>query len=479
MPYDPLNPPLPFIDENLRSIPLGQPGTQDFDNPIHQYVSRGEDSKQSQNKINEQIINDLMNSYDYKNKTVLGKFYYYPESIGNISTRSFVDDHETPRHIVKFTILDYAGGNLISEEAKKFIDNINIGDFSTWIPNKNIISDPKTLFSPEINNYQNSADKLSYNKDVSEIMNEAIKEGKGSLESREENKLREEVSKYLNGNFNKDIISRYLTSKNNPMLRSALINEISSKTVINSNILPDEIKSIIYLYANGTNLNYNYSTNWSATEQESWVTNLQNTVANLAETGDISQAVTDVGKTLIARILKDVAAPTDIGRSIISKLGVAPAQNYEYLFEGVGRRSFDFSTVFYPKNKKEIENVAKIISAFKYYSHPSRQNKTSALVKVPCVFLIENLTYVEGKGWVENLYLPKHKLCALLSTSVNYSQNGNLVTHEQIFTNEQTFKSPVKITMMLSFQEIHVLTREDIPDPRKFFDGQKQQSGYY
>jgi hypothetical protein len=202
-------------------------------------------------------------------------------------------------------------------------------------------------------------------------------------------------------------------------------------------------------------------------------------IANLAENGDAGQAITDVGKSLIARILKQGIVPSsDAGRALISKFGVAPAQNYEYMFENVGRRNFNFNTTFYPKNKKEIENTAKIINAFKYYSHPSRPDRSS-LVRVPCVFLIENLTYVDGKGWTENLFLPKYKLCALLNTSVDYSQNGTLITHEDMFSSEGTFKSPVKINMGLNFQEIHVLTREDIADPNKFFDGKKEQNGYY
>jgi hypothetical protein len=64
---------------------------------------------------------------------------------------------------------------------------------------------------------------------------------------------------------------------------------------------------------------------------------------------------------------------------------------------------------------------------------------------------------------------------------VNYASSGGLITHQEFVdtTSGPTFKAPVKISLSLNFQEMHILTREDIADPQKFFSSTTEESGYY
>lgn len=503
LPYDPLNPSSPYIDSNLRAKTPGRPGIPDKDVPqiedqFFDYVANGEDSKQSANPAVDEVVDVLMKDYQEAQSSILKKIYYYPESLGNITTKSYVDGHEVPRNILKITILDYAGGNLVSKEAKQKIENftekvLGSGQFSgsgtldklssavnefSDIANEVLLNNPN-LYSSEINNYQDKVNQMA-SSGFGNLINQAQKEG-GLNEAR--NQFREQAQKILSSNIGKELSTKYLTSPDYDSAVKNLTDYVSSRTTVNTKLLPDEVKNIIYLYATGDNLNYSYSTNWGAKEQGGLFPALQNILANQAAGGSIADAMKDAAKSIAGEVLKGgmenkMFAP--LVQAAAAKVGMAPAQNYEFLFESVGRRSFSVQVAFYPKSQEEIRQVAKIISAIKYYSHPSRENR-SALVKVPCVFLLENMTYVDGRGWIENLYLPKYKICALLNTNVNYSQNGVLITHQEFSNTENgpTFKAPIKITLGMNFQEMQILTREDIPKPDDFFDANIQKNGYY
>lgn len=498
MPFNPNIPPDLFLDENLRAVPLGQPGLQDLDHPIYEYVSNGEDSKQIEGRITDEVIQSLMDRDNAIRKSILEKMYFYPQSLGNITSKSYSEGFEVPRHMLKISILDYAGGNLLSKEGKRKLESVataamdsNAGILdkigNTWNAAadaaKEIFANNPELYASEINNYQDRADQLNRG-GLNKMLNEMAKEG--STQNQVDH-YKNAVKKFLDGPNAKDFAARYLTSADRAdLVKQSMINEIASTTTMKTQMLPDEIKGIIYLYAAGDNLNYTYSTNWNAKEVAPGFAGVQNMMSELVETGSFGDAASNVASTLAAMILREgydskgTFAGAAYTPSILAKIGKAPAQNYEYLFDSVGRRNFAVNVTFYPKSENEMRNAAQIISALKYYSHPSRPER-GALIKVPCIFMLENMSYVDGKGWQENLYLPKYKICALLNTTVNYSQNNQLVTHQEMVANNRggTFKAPVKISLALNFQEMHVLTREDIPDPQKFFDSNMEVNGYY
>lgn len=521
MPYDPNNPNPPYVDNNFRVIPRNQPSfdtdgsINDLDNPLfRQGLLTGEDSAQIEQRLNEQVTNAIMQSYEANRKSVLDKVLFYPESLGNVTARTYVDGHEAPRHSLKITILNYAGGNLVSKETKaaansasanfsgsmKDFGNLEIGSGFSKLGSSigaayetvgSQLSNPE-FYANESNNIQNRAASLSQpGMNPSAMINAAIKEGASETQK---SAVQDQVKKFLNSNQGRDFATNYLTAESNKsaenlLIQSGLSDKIASKTAINSAVLPEGIESIIYLYATTENLNFQYTTKWNIQETSGAISDMQNIISNAMTQNNAGDAFKTLGYGLlesVGRSTLNVLAQAGEGgglgaaaTSALAKSGLAPAQNFEFLFDSVERRNFTVNVSFQPKSKYEVETVAKIIAAFKYYGLPSRPDN-SPLLKVPCYFLLENLTYVENKGWIENLYLPKYKVCVLQNTSVKYDNNGSLITHAEYTTTNvgATYKAPIKIDLNLSFTEIQILTREDVPNPKEFFSG-NLKNGHY
>lgn len=123
-------------------------------------------------------------------------------------------------------------------------------------------------------------------------------------------------------------------------------------------------------------------------------------------------------------------------------------------------RQFDFSFEFFAKNDKEAEEIRKIIKLFKLAMHPSRlggdimsrpDNSTAdgqpLFWGFPYTFDVFLCT-----PWTDKMFMMKRS--ALTSMNVDYVGSG-----VQAF-----FKDghPVHIKMDIKFQELELLTREDV-----------------
>lgn len=374
---------------------------------------------------------------------------FYPQALENVGPSTYSIDPEAPRHALKVTILDYFGSNLESKEQKAQASdssNFNIGSTSRSIQETADQLRSNRLTQQALNNLQN---------DKNFVTTQSIAAGVGL------------IGGLLSGNVAPAVtavgaVTKFITR---------------SQTKINKEILPDDVKSIVYLYANGSNLDYTYKTTWSVTETTGMVTDLANAIETARSTGEFSENMLESVKASVSRLIQ--ASDNNIGNLFLSKLGSAPARNFEFLFDQVQRRNFTVNVTFQPRNEREIDSAAKIIQTFKHYSHPSRP-KDSPMMKVPTAFILENLTYTENQGWIENLYLPRYKVCVLQGMNVNYGQNGHLVTHFDFVKSNAggAFKAPVKFEMSLAFQEIQILTREDITAPDEFFKS-NPRTGYY
>ncbi len=121
------------------------------------------------------------------------------------------------------------------------------------------------------------------------------------------------------------------------------------------------------------------------------------------------------------------------------------------LFEGVDRRTFDFSFKFQPKNRKEVEEVYSIIRTFKRYSLPSR-SYGGRFLDYPAEF---RLTFVNTDK--ENLYLSRMTRCALTGITVSYGTNPFTT-----FRPDEEGAAPTQVEMSLSFSEMEILTQDRI-----------------
>ena len=141
--------------------------------------------------------------------------------------------------------------------------------------------------------------------------------------------------------------------------------------------------------------------------------------------------------------------------------GVMVADRMEFVFRNPKKRAFPYQFDFYPKSEKEAQEVHEIIQTFRKHMLPSMAYEPSKnanpIFNVPNEFNIEY--YYKGN---ENSFLNKIGNCYLTDCDVTYG--GDRYTS---FPTSQTKKgesgaSPTEIHLNLNFQEMDVITHEDV-----------------
>jgi hypothetical protein len=127
--------------------------------------------------------------------------------------------------------------------------------------------------------------------------------------------------------------------------------------------------------------------------------------------------------------------------------------NLELLFDGVGLRNFQFNFDFFPRDKKEAEEVILIIRTLKKRMSANRNASGNASVKgvfisAPHIF---QLTYMKGgkKHPVLNSFLPM----ALVDLQINYTGSNTYSTFWD--------GTPTHMQMSLAFKELNPIYAED------------------
>ena len=149
-------------------------------------------------------------------------------------------------------------------------------------------------------------------------------------------------------------------------------------------------------------------------------------------------------------------------KNIAGLAGLAPNENSIQFFQRMQGRQFGFRFELAARNKVESDRIVEVIEWFKRGMHPNSKNGRGSAVMLtfPDVFFLtpkfvrcnEN-GEIEGKP-IQHPMMPKTKLCALTSLTINTTPFGQLQT---IFDGT----IPV-ITMELSFTETTKLTRVDM-----------------
>tara|TARA_B100000214_G_scaffold369646_1_gene343056 strand:- start:362 stop:1540 length:1179 start_codon:yes stop_codon:yes gene_type:complete len=141
-----------------------------------------------------------------------------------------------------------------------------------------------------------------------------------------------------------------------------------------------------------------------------------------------------------------------IGAIATRAAGFTTNPNIELAFESVPFRSFTYPFTFAPKNKKELQQVHKIIESFKYHMHPQLSDSEAFFI-TPSQFEIE---YMYRKD--NNNYIPRVAKCVLESMDVDYSPNEKFTT---LLPDDQG-ASPQIISIQLQFKEMLVLTKKNV-----------------
>jgi hypothetical protein len=191
-------------------------------------------------------------------------------------------------------------------------------------------------------------------------------------------------------------------------------------------------------------------------------------VRTFAETTSASDTQSQVNAFLKGMGGFALSAAKDLGVNILEAGGLGDvsgalskitgfAQNpfTEVVFEKVNNRDFSYTFNLQARSQKEVQDINKIITFFKYHMHPEMENDVSGgrYFKVPSEFEI----HYAYNGQVNN-YLNKISRCVLTNTSVSYG-DGDFTTFRQF---DADGAAPVNIKMTLAFTEAEILTKERI-----------------
>ena len=158
-----------------------------------------------------------------------------------------------------------------------------------------------------------------------------------------------------------------------------------------------------------------------------------------ANAGEIKKALS---KTIAGQV-------TGTGQQLMQRTtGQVMNPNMELLFNGPQLRSFGFTFKLAPRTPKEAENIVKIIRLFKEKMAPVKSDG-NLFLKSPDTWRIKYLHL--GKN--DHKFLNKFKECAMMSTTVNYTPDGNYATYSD--------GSMVSYSLTLNFQEIEPVFNTD------------------
>ena len=170
--------------------------------------------------------------------------------------------------------------------------------------------------------------------------------------------------------------------------------------------------------------------------------------------GDSFMGILEAGGSMLQNLLSGAMEMLSPGiKGLITRsTGSSVNPNMELAFKSVPFREFTFPFTFAPKNKKELEQVHKIIQAFKFHMAPGMSDGQGYFI-TPSQF---EMKYMYKKG--ENGYIPKISKCVLKNMTVDYSPNGKFTTLKA----DETGASPQIIKIDLAFTEMAIITKENL-----------------
>jgi len=179
------------------------------------------------------------------------------------------------------------------------------------------------------------------------------------------------------------------------------------------------------------------------------------TLGDLATSGQAQDLTTTFFASQAANLL---GANTSFEGLLARSSGQILNPNKELLFNGVNLRSFNFSFNLAPRGQKEAQNIKEIIRTLKINMNPRKSSGTGSsgngveglFLKSPNVF---EITYMTGNG--PHKFLNRFITAALVNMNVNYTGSGTYMTYGD------ADKTPVHMTLNLSFQELNPIYAED------------------
>ena len=179
--------------------------------------------------------------------------------------------------------------------------------------------------------------------------------------------------------------------------------------------------------------------------------------------GDIP--VASAGKAIVKKMAELIEQVGFGGASDQLQLstGIAIGDRMEFVFKNPKKRAFPYQFDFYPKSEKEAQEVHQIIQTFRKHMLPTTMSQNSLkgnpIFKVPNQFNIEY--FYKGN---ENSFLNKIGNCYLTDCDITYGGDRYTAFTKSSTKDGEAGASPTEIHMTLNFQEMDIITHEDVQE---------------
>jgi hypothetical protein len=168
----------------------------------------------------------------------------------------------------------------------------------------------------------------------------------------------------------------------------------------------------------------------------------------------------DIGEGMINKgigalsIIPGIEGAKDV---FFAQRGFIKAPKMELFFKGIGKRKFQYTFKMTPRNDAEMQEIRKIVQAFRLNMLPEFEDgdRASRRLTIPNTFDIQYM--YNGKV---NQYLHKISTCVLESCDVKFSGEGKY----QTFTADDDGAPPTVTEMSLNFQEMEIITKERVAE---------------
>jgi hypothetical protein len=191
----------------------------------------------------------------------------------------------------------------------------------------------------------------------------------------------------------------------------------------------------------------------------------------LKQSDSFSDLLKNAGKNASPFLLSGLSRLAgDIGKvAFAGAFGFTTNPALEVLYSSPALRSFRFDFMFYPRSRKEAQEVQHIISRLRFHQAPELLGSSNAggvggfFLVPPSEFDIK--FYYNGR---ENPNIPKISTCALETIDIDYAPNG-FSAYE--IPNDPIAKTggtgmPTAIRLSLQFKELEMLTKSNFSSVR-------------
>lgn len=207
-----------------------------------------------------------------------------------------------------------------------------------------------------------------------------------------------------------------------------------------------------------------YNTDWSGidTAGQQMLLDGVDVIQTAAESG-LQEAWKKAKEKGIGALTNMVLANAPQKGILSAMTGMAANSKKEMIFSGVDMRAFTFDYRFTPRNREELRMVQNIIKMFKFHMHPEFvQGSNNYVYKYPSEFDI--VFYNNGNI---NPHLHRYTSCVLKNMAVDSTPGGFFSAFGGNIPDSEgrgSSGAPTEIAISLDFQELAILTKQEIAD---------------